>query len=244
MHMLDDALLLDFCQKFFGYGNFKSDTWFIGLEEGGGNSVLEMSTRLSTWAERGARPLEDAAEFHTAIGMSEFFQYPNTKRQPTWSRLIEIALCSRGQDASSNAISRYQSECWGRENGENCLLELLPLPSPSTRTWNYDLMSTSPEFQSRNQYRKAYIKARIESLKYLIEKEAPKYVIFYGKSASKQWKKIIGEIESSVSSNHGQEVFFGKTTYFLIPHPTAWRKGSFAFDFTQFGKNIYNLRKS
>ena len=45
----DEKLILKFAHNFFGYGNLSSNLWFIGMEEGGGNSFTEIETRLSMW---------------------------------------------------------------------------------------------------------------------------------------------------------------------------------------------------
>ena len=42
---------------------------FIGMEEGGGNSLVEINNRLNTWVLRGERELEDLAQYHTEIGL-------------------------------------------------------------------------------------------------------------------------------------------------------------------------------
>ncbi len=37
--MLDDHLLQDFIDGFYGYGNYNAPYWFVGME-GGGETVL------------------------------------------------------------------------------------------------------------------------------------------------------------------------------------------------------------
>jgi hypothetical protein len=64
----DDQLLLDFMNAFYGYGNYKAPYWFIGMEEGGGDSFEEVTKRLSVWDRRGRRELEDAAEYFEEVG--------------------------------------------------------------------------------------------------------------------------------------------------------------------------------
>ena len=44
--MLNDRLLNDFISSFFGYGNYRGDCWFIGMEEGGGGTLDEVSRRF------------------------------------------------------------------------------------------------------------------------------------------------------------------------------------------------------
>ena len=50
--LLNDQLLTEFFQNFYGYGNYRGQFWFIGMEEGSGNSFSEINTRLSAIAIR------------------------------------------------------------------------------------------------------------------------------------------------------------------------------------------------
>ena len=38
----DDQVLDEFAHQFYGYGNYDGRYWFIGMEEGGGNSFAEV----------------------------------------------------------------------------------------------------------------------------------------------------------------------------------------------------------
>lgn len=71
--MFDDHLLTEFMNKFYGYGNFATPYWFIGMEEGGGDSFEEVAQRLTVWKQRGRRELEDVADYHMALGITHPF---------------------------------------------------------------------------------------------------------------------------------------------------------------------------
>ncbi len=43
MSGLDDALLEAYMDGFYGYGNLAGPYWFIGMEEGGGDSLDRFS---------------------------------------------------------------------------------------------------------------------------------------------------------------------------------------------------------
>jgi hypothetical protein len=43
----NDQLLSHFMQTFYGYGNYQGDYWFIGMEEGGGDTWAEVQQRLT-----------------------------------------------------------------------------------------------------------------------------------------------------------------------------------------------------
>lgn len=127
----DDQLLHTFMHGFYGYGNYQADYWFVGMEEGGGDTVQEINQRLTVWDQRGRREVEDVAEYHLALGIIHPF-VEKAKLQPTWAKLIRVLLSIEGLSPTKEEVRRYQQQQWARSNGNVCLLELLPLPSPST----------------------------------------------------------------------------------------------------------------
>ena len=69
--------------------------------------------------------------------------------QPTWNGLMRILLSAKGEPATRAPFRPYQTERVGRYGGESCLVELFPLPSPSTSEWLYGEHSTLPELRNR-----------------------------------------------------------------------------------------------
>jgi len=65
--MLDDRLLADFMLRFYGYGSFSAPIWFVGMEEGGGADLAELTDRLTAWDQGGRSELEDVAQYHKKI---------------------------------------------------------------------------------------------------------------------------------------------------------------------------------
>ncbi|SFK79826.1 hypothetical protein [Shimia haliotis] len=129
--MLNQELLSDFMNSFLGYGDLSADTWFIGMEEGGGNSLEDVQMRIGTWDKRGRRALEDCAEYHHAIGKGHLFTPPVRAAQKTWDWLIRAQLISEGKPFDISASKMMQCERWLRSDSKTCGLELLPLPSPN-----------------------------------------------------------------------------------------------------------------
>lgn len=76
--MLDDIILQAFIHTFYGYGTYSAPYWFIGMEEGGGNSPDEISSRLSTWHANGRNELHSLDLSMTRFGGD----YPRIQR--TW----------------------------------------------------------------------------------------------------------------------------------------------------------------
>jgi hypothetical protein len=134
--------LSEFIENFYGYGNYDGDYWFIGKEEGGGNTLNEIQERLSLWERRGKRELEDIADYHIALGDKRYFTHPFAI-QSTWNKLIRMVLAVQQEPQTTDMVRTYQREKLGRLDGDTCLLELLPLPSRSTGEWIYGNSSTS-----------------------------------------------------------------------------------------------------
>ena len=60
--MLASGLLLDFLNRFYGYASWDAELWFVGMEEGGGNSEEESAKRLEAWDR--ADDLADIRDYH------------------------------------------------------------------------------------------------------------------------------------------------------------------------------------
>ena len=80
--LFNDQLLNEFVENFYGYGDYNGQFWFIGMEEGGGNSFSEIDNRLNAWTLRGKHELEDLAQYHAEIGLTDWFN-DNPKLQST-----------------------------------------------------------------------------------------------------------------------------------------------------------------
>lgn len=206
----------------YGYGEFDGDYWFIGMEEGGSD---DLSHRLSIWQERGSRTLEDIYQYHEKLGPNHWFGV-GAKPQKTWSFLIRILLSMQGKDCTPEMMLKYQTEELGRYGHETALLELLPLPSLSTKEWKYEAY-----FGTRTQYRREYSPGRIQYLKDHIQANQPKAVIFYSMNwwYRKKWHEIAGTEQGFEIVPIGNERMLrkreGQTVYAIINHPAARFKG-------------------
>lgn len=221
--MLDDALLAKFIDGFYGYGSYQSPVWFIGMEEGGGNSMAEIERRLTLWKTRGHRETEDLALYHEALGMGEYFREP-VKNQATWNKLIRIALSAANQPVTLETVKAYQQKRFGRLDGEACLLELLPLPSPGTGHWLYGEQSNLPALTDRAAYREHYAPLRVKQIRQRVLMYQPQTVVFYSSSAWYRawWQKIAG-VEFETRSADGMSYYTAGTRplFVVTAHPTA-----------------------
>jgi hypothetical protein len=219
---LNDQLLSEFAETFYRYGNNRGRYWFIGMEEGGGNSVEEIDQRLEAWVQGGKRELEDVAEFHERIGVPELFT-GKAKLQTTWNKLIRIVLSHQGVTPTTDDVRAYQRDKLGRLESETCLLELLPLPSPSTSQWLYGSHSSLPHLATRKSYHDYYTPKRVEHLQAMIKRHQPLCVIFYGLNYMKWWKAI-ADIDFT-KTTFGKHAYWkgknGQASFFVVAHPAA-----------------------
>ena len=235
--MLDSNLLNDFMNGYFGHGELSADYWFIGMESGGGRSEREVADRLRSWDDLGRQLVVDNLKFHKAVNNEQgeplnYLFEGRVKIQRTWAGLIRILLAAQGQiDLSASAVRAVQSSSWGREGSDNCLLELLPLPSPNVKTWHYDQWSDLPQLRSREIYRDALINDHADKLRQLIKKYHPRCVVFYSTTYMAHWSQIAGidlkkvKPESICLSKKGKSLqarFYsnGKTLFVVIYHTT------------------------
>jgi len=187
--MIDDDLLQDFIQRFYGYGNYQARFWFIGMEEGGGQTLDEIARRIAAWDRRGRQELEDVAEYHHAVGIDHLFGN-RPKLQLTWSKLIRIALAAEGRVCDTEAIRQYQATALGRHDSDNCLLELMPLPSRNTGTWLFGDGSALPFLTNREAYLARVAPQRVAHLQASLARSRPRAVIFYGQQYQPYWTQI------------------------------------------------------
>lgn len=222
MQKFNDDLLSDYIEGFWGYGAKNADYWFVGMEEGGGDSFDEISQRIIQWDKRGRKPLEDLYEYHMDINVPMWFQ-KNARLQPTWKKLIRVLLSAKGEFSDTELVRSYQIERLGRSDGEVCLLELLPLPSPTTNHWLYNKHSDIPNLSSRVIYTQKIGANRARKITKLIIEHQPKFVMFYGIGYLDWWRKV-AQTELTSKTLHNKTAYFGKlknTVIVASQHPVA-----------------------
>ncbi len=234
---MDDHLLDAFIKGLYGFGNLGAPYWFIGLEEGGGNSLEEIELRISVWEELGRPQVADLLDYHKKIGILKFFEKP-IKLQTTWNKLIRIYIAATGRKADLDLVKKIQACKLGRRDGDTCLLELFPLSSPSTGKWLYSEISNLHYLKSRKIYREEIGPDRIRILRALISEYNPKCVIFYGLTSIYRmyWNQIA---KNSMKKTDLKNLFSSKndsTLFVNILHPAA--KGVKNIYFEQVGNFI------
>lgn len=228
-----------FIANFYGYGNLGGKYWFIGMEEGCGPTwETDVEPRFTAWNERGRQTTEHLRDYHAAIGIVHHWQPVGQQAvqiQRTWRRLVQTVLTAEGNDAITvQQIAAYQAQQLGTPQGQTCLLELLPLPSPRLGVWPYaHLANQIPYLASRPGYRQQVRPGRIAGLRTLIAERKPPHVVFYGQSYLDEWTAVAGGGEWVKVEDHIQSIHVGATTFWLVPHPNA--RGLPADVFTRLG---------
>lgn len=221
---LDDDLLNAFMETFYGFGTYEGAYWFVGMEEGGGNSIERIAERFDIWDARGRLELEDLVEHATAHDSLQYFG-DAPKLQPTWNKLVRILLSAEGHNIKRKRVRRYQGQSLGRTDGNNCLLELLPLQAPSTGHWPYADHTGIDFLVDRETYRSRLAPQRANHIRQRASRYRPAAVVFYSMNSSyRRWWRYIAQVEFTETQVADHRVFIGQdddTVYAITQHPVA-----------------------
>lgn len=221
LSMIDDQLLEAFMSGFYGFGNYQASYWFVGMEEGGGNTVEAIAKQLRIWDAHGRKELLDVAEYAREMNITRWYG-DRPRLQPTWKHLIRIFLTAEGQSTDSETMRQYQKNLWGTENGNTCLLELLPLPATNTNSWLYGQISSLPYLVNRKTYQEYVVGSRVAHLQDRIKRYQPKAVVFYGSGYDSYWKRIAGINFWETSSEDVTFAVKNFTVFVSSKHPVAF----------------------
>lgn len=215
---IDSALVTNYVDSFYGFGNWGTKIWFIGIEEAGGWRQRDIHQRLQVWDRNGRAELEDAPTFYPESGNGRWHG-PTAGLQPTWAQLIRMLFVARGAPTTNEAILDYQRQHLGSRNGEICLAELLPLPSPGVKEWHYSKWSKLRWLESRERYYAHLLVARAAGLARRIRERKPEVVIFYGTTFLKTWSCISGANWAQAIQRKLLHYTNGRTNFFVTKHP-------------------------
>ncbi len=189
---LSDPVLESYIQGFYGHGPYTAPYWFVGMEFGGGGTATEVVSRIQGWADRGKHELEDMVGPDGAGHEVRWFG-PQPPLQPTWAKLIRVVLSAEGAAPTTEQVRAYQRDRLGRTGGLDCILELLPLPSPGLNRWLfYPDHSQLPYLRDRAAYTAYVAPIRAAHLRQRITEYQPRSVVFYGAGYAHWWRAIAG----------------------------------------------------
>ena len=216
----NDTLLARYIDTFWGYGSLSAPYWFVGMEEGGGDSWPAFCDGLDRWSSSGAPPLARfRPDVEDLVGDPWFGD--RARIQPYWGRIIRLFLAAEGLPCDTAAVRRYQIEHLAAPDGDTCLLELLPLPSPSTTHWIYGEHSDLEMLRDRATYRSALVPRRVAALQAMIATHAPRYVVFVGLSYVPYWNTVAG-VDLPTRPERPVPSRDGRTRMVISRHPSSF----------------------
>lgn len=215
--------LYDWMWTRIGYGNLAARGWFLGMEES-----CKSATELARRIEGG--PVEDLQDALRRIGGSDELLCNEPALQRTWTPLIRAWLVALGPNfpghdhPSSDQIREFQRRDWGRSSGSVLLAELLPLPSPGIKHWDYEQL-----VGNRRAYRNEQLPHRIRLLQdaWNSSTTEPRVAVAYGKGCWNDYRKVFdlsgkGEALPDVDEAWAETYRLGKNGVVLVQHPTAF----------------------
>jgi hypothetical protein len=218
-----ERLIQKYCEEFYGYGSWDSETWFIGMEEGGRDSAKEsaIEKRLELWQSRGSRDVESAPDFYKSLNYADEWFHKKPKRQATWHQLIRLQLHLDQIEVTDEDIFKVQTTSWGKNDSKSAIFELFALPVPNSREWPYPNFCEAWFLKNRGIYTHFFYNQRAATLRQKIWDHCPKRVIFYGITYKFLYEGLIQKTFENTPVNGVQKVSVGKTHFFLIRHPAA-----------------------
>lgn len=136
--------------------------------------------------------------------------------------LIRIYLAFQDLESGKEAVRDFQSIQFGSQKGGFSLLELFPLPSPSTDEWIYAGVTEIPYLLNRSIYKYYLYPKRSEELRRRILLHEPRIVVVCGKDYLEEWEGITRAAFQDVALDDAKESLLGKTRILLIPHPVSY----------------------
>ena len=224
-------------KNFLGYGNLKSDVWFVGMEEGHNenNEILINRFKATSHAE----VFDIYEDMEVDPGHMAWFK-DNAPTQATYRRLIYLLLYLQNKsEPTLEEVRQFQIKRFGRKTSNHAVLELMPLPAKSiqVKDWLYSDVDVLG-LKTRKEYLKTYKPERIKRLRELINEYKPKLVIFYSRIYLPDWKEIIPGVLKEVISKKLNIAKDHDTLYAVVPHSTAF--GTSKNDWNAIAKTILN----
>ena len=220
MLMYDEQLLFDYSHQFLGFGSLNSPFWLIGPEAGGGRRKDDVYNRASVWAQRGRKETEDLQGYHSDLNRPLEFDW-GKNIQKTWGPLIRVVLALQdGKIADTDDVREFQKNELGRSNGNNCVLDLNQLPSPSMSEWKVQECGIS-WLRTRGEYEARLLPERCSLFRSRLAHYKPRLALFYGGSLRHQcrWERIADDRFAPSGLPRLSWVQGEHTLFAMMPHP-------------------------
>jgi hypothetical protein len=223
MPTYDEQLLLDFANQFLGYGSLNSALWLIGPEAGGEQSIEDVSRRALVWSNRGRKETEDLHDYHADLGLPARFDWTRNI-QPCWGPLIRVVLAIDGIRADKEDVREFQKRELGRAGGQNSVLDLSQLSSPSMSDWKLHECGIS-WLATREEYESCLLLPRCDLLRERLVHYKPRLVLFYGLSHQRWWERISASHFAPSKVPQLSWVRSENSLFAMMPHPNVRLSG-------------------
>lgn len=180
---IDPELLEKYVSTLLRFGRAEAPYWFVGLEEGGGNSEEEVAGRLQRWARSGYPEIDYFSEngVPNKDHSSKYLPEEPGQRahlQRTWSNQLRIVLGIEGTKLNNEIIRKMQVSEHGTKYGNTSLLELYPLPCNTSGAWNYKNFGLGSAYSSKAVYRKRLLSPRLNQIMASAARYKPAAIVF------------------------------------------------------------------
>lgn len=216
---------------FMGYGNPNGDIWVIGMEEGckKENQYKNLIKKFKASKNRRYMDTDD-----TSLPSSHRNWHKNGARLQSTLRVLYIILNGLEGNkivSDKDVLRNYQTNKFGKLDGNHFSADLSPYPSHSSDDW--PTLYKELGFD-RKYLEEVIIPKRIKLFKILIKKYEPVIIIFYSFGYLKYWKQIVEsdfkrKDDIYVSSNN---------KYFVIKQPRAFDTNKYWVNVAKHIKNI------
>jgi len=213
-----------FIDGHLGVGNPESTIWFIGPEPAGTGTLADVQARVLSFVKQGSIPITNLKQDLLELGETKWFIGEKVPTQAYWRRVAHVFLAAHGAKKENLNVDVFRSfqknVLLGTAQFGPLMLETSALPAKSTKHWPYADWGV-PGLESREQYFRDVIPARMKRIDDLIEEYQPKIVLCCGPTYLDRWKYL----------KHREG-----TKLRVIPHPCA--KGVTHEQWTKVGEQL------
>ncbi|MFZ6009830.1 MAG: hypothetical protein ACOYXT_05720 [Bacteroidota bacterium] len=268
--LIEEKPLRHWIDNFYGYGSWQARTWFVALEDGGGDLPEEVAEKLNyfynTHGSRQQATLCDIRDMykHTAFRwdgpkaelFTNLYEYrfdSQSVLHGVWKNLIAFVHGYRNERLPD--LLNYQKNSFVLSSPPSeALIKLYPLPSPHNHAWYYSWLDL-PQFtflKSRALYQANVYHQRIQTILTNMGAYKPEVVLMYGMENINALKRSVQEffpgakftmvkaVKQQIPQHHRADV--GGTTLVITTQIPALRHNRIetGFDWHEFAKTVKN----
>ncbi len=264
--LIEEKALKDWVDNFYGYGSWNNRFWFIGYEEGGGDSPEEVADKINYFQKvhfKTDGTLCDIRELYKHVAFrpdvskansfNNLYEYrfgSNAIQHGVWKNLVAFVHGYR-QEQLPDLLAYQQRTFTSPSAHSEALIPLYPLPSPHNHAWYYSWLDL-PQLgflKSRTLYQQYMYQRRMHCILSNISTYRPEAVLLYGMDNINTLKKSVQEFFHGVNFKiikatarqipQHHRIDLNGTTMLITTQIPALRHNRIktGFDWEVFGKN-------